>query len=70
MAIGAMRGTKHKWVPAREVGLDRDWKVCRMCGCVQTPVNIDATTCRGQVRVTLRAGCFSTSTGRKEVRGK
>lgn len=45
----------HAWVPARSVGLDRDWTVCRNCGVIlcRDRANL-AAACRGRVRVTLR----------------
>lgn len=45
----------HEWVPAREVGLNRDWTVCRNCGFIlRGDRENEAAACKGRVRVELR----------------
>lgn len=45
---------KHTWVPAREVGMERNWTVCKLCGIVKNNKNGDADNCKGHVRITTR----------------
>lgn len=46
---------QHEWVSAREVGLNRDWTVCRNCGFIlRSDRANEFAACRGRVRVELR----------------
>jgi hypothetical protein len=49
-------GLKHDWFFPHLSGYPNlgPYESCRLCGIVKNRKNVDATTCRGLVRVTLR----------------
>lgn len=49
-------GRKHVWINPRDLGYMSlgDYESCRDCGKVKNAHNVDAETCPGVVRVTLR----------------